>query len=63
MKQKTHKGLAKRVKVGKKGAVKAHKGGARHLKSNKSGKQARQLRKSTLVKGKTAAKIRIALGR
>ena len=61
MKQKTHKGLGKRVKVSKTGKVRIHKGGGRHLKSKKSGKEKRQLRKASVMKGKTAKVLREAL--
>jgi large subunit ribosomal protein L35 len=44
-KQKTNKGVAKRVRVTKNGKVKYHAPGRRHLLSNKSGKRRRQMRK------------------
>lgn len=44
-KQKTRKGLAKRIRVTRTGKIVRGKAGRRHLLSNKSGKQKRQLRK------------------
>jgi large subunit ribosomal protein L35 len=55
-KEKTHKGLAKRVKVTAKRKVKRHKAGTGHLMSGKTAKRRRNLRKSALVKGPFAAK-------
>ena len=43
-KEKTHKGLAKRVKVTAKRKVKRHKAGKGHLLSSKNAKQRRHLR-------------------
>ncbi len=54
-KEKTHKGLAKRVKVTANRKVKRHKAGAGHLMSSKTAKRRRSLRKSGLVKGPFAA--------
>ena len=62
-KQKTHKGLSKRVKVTGSGKVKRHKSNGGHLLSNKSGKQSRNIRQSTLVTGKNAATIKSLLGK
>ncbi len=44
-KQKTRKGLAKRIRVTRTGKIVRGKAGRRHLLSNKSGKQKRQLPK------------------
>lgn len=55
-KEKTHKGLAKRVKVTANRKVKRHKPGSGHLLSVKSANRRRSLRKSALVKGPYAAK-------
>ena len=62
-KLKTHKGLAKRVKVTGTGKVKRKRCNAGHLLSNKSAKQRRRFGGSTLVKGAKAAKIRTLLGK
>ena len=48
-KQKTHKGLAKRVKVTARGKVLRKRAGGGHLLSGKSGKRRRRIRKSTLM--------------
>ena len=62
-KQKTHKGLSKRVKVTASGKVKRHKSNGGHLLSNKSGKQSRSIRQATLVVGKNADTIKSLLGK
>jgi large subunit ribosomal protein L35 len=48
-KQKTHKGLAKRVKRTGSGKLKRTQGYTSHLANNKSQKQKRHLRKAALV--------------
>ena len=48
-KQKTHKGLAKRVKVTANGKIKIHKAGASHLMSTKSAKRRRRIRRTGIV--------------
>ncbi len=54
VKQKTHKGLAKRLRLTKTGKVKRSQAGRGHLMSHKSGNRVRKLRRSTLVKCKIA---------
>ncbi|HOT73673.1 MAG TPA: 50S ribosomal protein L35 [Anaerohalosphaeraceae bacterium] len=61
-KLKTHKGLAKRVKVTGTGKVKRRRCGGGHLLSDKSAKRRRRFGSSTLVEGVRAKKIRILLG-
>jgi large subunit ribosomal protein L35 len=61
-KMKTHKGLAKRVKITATGKVMRRKAGKGHLLSDKTGKRRRQLRRGALVEGKTARTIKRALG-
>ena len=61
-KQKTHKGLAKRVKVTGTGKVKRKRCNGGHLLSGKSGNKRRQIGSSTLIKGAKAAKTRTLLG-
>lgn len=58
---KTHKGLAKRVKITGTGKVKRRKAGAGHLLSDKSGKRRRQLRRTVLIEGKIGRQIKRAL--
>ena len=48
-KQKTHKGLAKRVKVTARGKIKLHKAGASHLMSVKNAKRRRRIRRTGTV--------------
>jgi large subunit ribosomal protein L35 len=54
-KQKTHKGLAKRVKITGRGKVVRRKANAGHLMSGKSGNAKRKLRKDAVM-GKADAK-------
>lgn len=60
-KLKTHKGLAKRVKVTAKGKIKARKNYAGHLMSGKTSKRRRNLRKSMIISGATAGRIKTLL--
>ena len=55
-KQKTHKGLKKRVKVTARGKVQRKRAGAGHLMSGKGGKRRRRLRQRALV-DKTQAQL------
>jgi len=59
---KTHKGLAKRMKVTGSGKVRRYRSGASHLMSSKDPKRRRRLASATLVKGTNAAKIKAMLG-
>jgi large subunit ribosomal protein L35 len=62
-KLKTHKGLAKRVKVSPNGKIKRKKAFAGHLMSGKSGNRKRTLKRTNLVaKGFTRSTLR-ALGK
>jgi large subunit ribosomal protein L35 len=61
-KQKTHKGLAKRVKLSSKGKVKRKKGYKGHLMSDKSGKRRRKLGQTVGTPRATAKKIRLLIG-
>jgi large subunit ribosomal protein L35 len=61
-KQKTHKGLAKRVKVTGSGKVRRNRSGASHLLSNKNSKRRRRLASATLVKGLKAKTTKSLLG-
>jgi len=56
-KQKTHKGLKTRVRLTRNGKLVRRKPGRSHLMSSKSGKRARQLRRSTLVQGEYAKRL------
>jgi len=55
-KQKTHKGLKKRVKVTATGKVKRKRAGAGHLMSSKNAKRRRRISSSTLV-DKTSERV------
>ena len=61
-KQKTHKGLAKRVKVTKNGKIKRKKAFTGHLMSHKDGNTRRAGSKTTGMSPTMAKKTRIALG-
>lgn len=62
-KQKTHKGLSKRVKVTATGKVKRKQCNAGHLMSGKNANRRRRLRGSTLVAGAKAQLFKTALGK
>lgn len=62
-KQKTHKGLQKRVKVTGTGKVKRPKCNGSHLMSGTSGKKCREMGKSAIVSGKLARNIKILLNK
>jgi large subunit ribosomal protein L35 len=61
-KQKTHKGLTKRLKITATGKIKRRRAGAGHLMSGKSAKQQRRVSGSTIMVGKWAknAKLRMS---
>lgn len=62
-KMKTHKGLAKRVKVTARGKVKVRRPGTSHLLSGKSGKRLRKLRHPLVISNKrVASKMRRMMG-
>ncbi len=59
-KQKTHKGLAKRVKVTGGGRVKHRRAGASHLMSGKNAKRRRRIRRPAVVGSNALAKKMVA---
>jgi large subunit ribosomal protein L35 len=61
-KQKTHKGLAKRVKVTKKGKIKRMQAFHRHLMTGKGGKRRRRTKGSLIMTGAEAKRIGRMLG-
>ena len=61
-KLKTHKGIAKRMKVRRSGKVTYKRAGAGHLMSGKSGKRCRHLRRPGVAPAVVAAKIRKVAG-
>jgi large subunit ribosomal protein L35 len=62
-KQKTHKGLSKRIKITATGKVKHGRAGRGHLMSGKNAKRRRRLRGPAIITGTPARKYRTALGR
>ena len=62
-KQKTHKGLTKRVKVTARGKVKRKRAFGSHLMSGKNAKCRRKIRGTSIVEGALAKTIREELGR
>ncbi|MCD4831771.1 MAG: 50S ribosomal protein L35 [Anaerohalosphaeraceae bacterium] len=62
-KQKTHKGLAKRVKVTASGKIKARKSFAGHLMSCKNAKKRRNLRQSMTLSSSVTGRIKALLGK
>ncbi len=62
-KQKTHKGLSKRVKVTASGKIKHRCAGGGHLMSGKNAKRRRRIGSSAVITGTIANKIRIKMDR
>lgn len=62
-KNKPHKGLLKRIKISKTGKVSHKSCGTGHLKSGKSSKRLRQLRKDTVVANAEIRRAGKMLGR
>ena len=60
-KQKTHKGLLKRVKLTSSGKVKCRHSGTGHLMSGKNAKRRRRLSNSAVIKSAKAQVIKIGL--
>lgn len=61
-KQKTHKGLTKRVKITGTGKVKRRQAFHAHLMSGKPGTRRQRLRRQVIVKGRIADAVKRALG-
>ncbi len=62
-KQKTHKGLRKRVKITATGKVRHKRTGGGHLMSGKNAKRRRRVSSSAVMKSTTAKTVRIELGK
>ena len=60
-KQKTHKGLSKRVKVTATGKVMSHRSGGGHLMSSKNAKRRRRISSTTIMTDKMAKTAKIKL--
>ena len=61
-KQKTHKGLSKRVKVTATGKVKYKRSCGGHLMSSKSSKRRRRIGRSSIMTAASAKLARVKLG-
>ncbi len=62
-KQKTHKGLSKRVKITATGKVRHKRAGGSHLMSGKNAKRRRRVAGSALMTGTTAKTVKTRLGK
>ena len=62
-KQKTHKGLSKRVKITATGKINRKRCGGGHLMSVKNAKRRRRIKKVAVITGMAAQAIRIQLGK
>jgi len=62
-KNKSHKGLLKRIRITKTGMVKTPRAGGRHLKSHKSPTRVREYRKPRYVSAAEAGRIGAMLNR
>ncbi len=60
-KQKTHKGLSKRVKITAGGKVRHKRAGGSHLMSGKSAKRRKRVAGSAIMTGATAKTVRAKL--
>jgi large subunit ribosomal protein L35 len=60
-KQKTHKGLSKRVRITATGKVRRRRSGGGHLMSGKNAKRQRRVTGSAIMSGTAAKKIRSML--
>jgi len=61
-KLKTHKGIAKRVKVTGRGKLKHRRAGASHLMSGKNAKRRRRIRTTAIIRGGKLRAMKEALG-
>ena len=60
-KQKTHKGLKKRIKITATGKVKRHRTGSGHLMSGKNAKRRRRVTSTTIMTNAMAKTAKIKL--
>ena len=63
MKQKTHKGTAKRIKVNGKGKLRREKAGKRHLNESMTSKRRRKLSRTTDVARADQKRVKRLLGK
>jgi len=61
-KQKTHRGVAKRVKLTKKGKIKRKQAWNGHLMTGKPGKRRRRLKRSVIQDGAEGKRLKRLLG-
>ncbi len=61
-KQKTNKGVKKRMKITATGKVKHHKSNRRHLMTNRTSKVKRHSRRTEVETGRVARKYILAMG-
>jgi large subunit ribosomal protein L35 len=57
MKNKTHKGLLKRIRISKTGKVRHRTAGRKHLRSGKGGQKLRQMRKDPTMSNPEAKRL------
>lgn len=62
-KNKTHKGLLKRIRITKSGKIKIGRAGGRHLKSHKSSKRIRSYRQPNYATAADIKRVRAMLNR
>jgi large subunit ribosomal protein L35 len=62
-KNKTHKGLLKRIRISKTGKVRHRTAGHKHLRSGKGGKRLRSLRKDPFISNSDAVRLERGLFR
>ncbi len=62
-KQKTHKGLSKRIKITATGKLRRKRCGGGHLMSGKNAKHRRRVGSSAIMTGATAKTVKIQLGK
>jgi len=62
-KQKTHKGLSKRIKITASGKVRHKRAGGSHLMSGKNAKRRRRVAGSAIMTGATAKTAKTRLGK
>ena len=61
-KQKTHKGLVKRLKVTAAGKIKYRRPGGSHLMSGKNAKRRRRIKSPAIMSGAAAKTVKAKLG-
>lgn len=62
-KQKSHKGLQKRIKITASGKIKHKRAGGGHLMSSKNAKRRRRISTAAVLKSMETKKIKAAMGK